>query len=104
LIVLLLFLQKQNLECKFFGLLPEDLHHTQAVNKDVFSSESCVEVNLFVVRASEKEATQDALFEWIRDHATSENNITKTFAHFFPINATFSPACAVPKTLGTFAR
>ena len=64
---------------KFFGLLPEALHRTQAVNKAVFSGESHVEVNLFVVRASEKEATQDALVEWIREHATSANDIMRTF-------------------------
>jgi hypothetical protein len=69
----------KNINCKFFGLLPEALHRTQAVNKAVFSGESRVEVNLFVVRASEKEATQDALVEWIREHATSESDITKTF-------------------------
>jgi hypothetical protein len=64
---------------KFFGLLPEALHCTQAVNKAVFSGESHVEVNLFVARASDKEATQDALVEWIREHATSANDIMRTF-------------------------
>jgi hypothetical protein len=67
------------MNCKFFGLLPEALDHTQSVNKVVFRGESRVEVNLFVVRASEKEATQDALVEWIRKYATSKCDITKTF-------------------------
>jgi hypothetical protein len=67
------------MNCKFFGILPEALHRTQVVNKAIFICESIVEVNLFVVRASEKEATQDALVEWIRKHATSKCDITKTF-------------------------
>jgi hypothetical protein len=40
----------------------------------------CPNPNLWASRAlSEKEATQDALVEWIREHATSKYDIAKTF-------------------------
>ena len=63
----------------FFNILPEALKRTRAVNAAIFNGHSQVEVDLFVVRASSKDAFSEAEVRWIREHAVLEADLVKTF-------------------------